>query len=58
MIKLGKITLTHVLQILLFFALCISLYILIIHSYKKNYNSINCWQFPTLLAIFLETIII
>jgi hypothetical protein len=58
MVKLNKITLANVLQILLFFSLLISLYTLIINIYRRNYNIINYWQFPMLLALFLETIII
>ena len=45
-----------VFQVCIFIALMQSLYILIINC-KKTDISINCWQFPMLLAIFIESII-
>jgi len=36
----------------------ISLYILLDNLYNKNNKSINSWQFPMLLAILIEEIII
>ena len=43
----------------LFIVLLQSLYILVSNiSNKANLNLINSWQFPMLLAIFIESVII
>ncbi len=44
-------------RLCLLIALILSLYMLIMNI-KTNSNIHSCWQFPMLLAIFLETIYI
>lgn len=58
MLKINKITLIHIFQIFIFGAVIISFYLLIDHYFKKSYHNINCWRFPMLLAILLESFII
>jgi uncharacterized membrane protein YuzA (DUF378 family) len=53
--KISKyMTSTHLLRILIGLAALISLYVLLNHIYKKEYQIMNCWQFPMLLAILIE----
>jgi hypothetical protein len=43
-------------HVCIFIALIQSLYILISNVHSKNYEYINSWQFPMLLAILIESI--
>jgi hypothetical protein len=47
-----------VFRLFLIIVTLISLYILLDNVYNKNHGSINSWQFPMLLAILIEEIII
>jgi hypothetical protein len=47
--------LMSIFQFFLVILLIISFYMLYLSVYKRNYTDINCWQFPMLLAILLET---
>lgn len=58
MLNLSKITLMHVFQLFVGLSLLISFYMLIERMYYKSYRSMNCWRFPMLLAIFLESFMI
>jgi hypothetical protein len=58
MVNLSKLTLRHIFQGFLIGALVISFYVLMRDVYDKSYRNINCWQFPMLLALLVETYII
>ena len=58
MLNIKKITLLHFFQIFVGIAILISFYMLLYHLYNKSYKNINCWRFPMLLSILLETFII
>jgi hypothetical protein len=45
-------------HICLFILILQSLYILVSNLKTKKYSLINSWQFPMLLAIFIESMII
>lgn len=47
----------NLLKISVIVSVLLSLYILLIHMYKKEYSKMNCWQFPMLLAILIEILI-
>lgn len=47
-----------VFRLFLIIVTLISLYVLLDNVYNKNHRSINSWQFPMLLAILIEEIII
>ncbi len=50
-------TSVNLFKISIIVSVSLSLYILVIHMYKKEYSKMNCWQFPMLLAILLELVI-
>lgn len=47
----------YIFQFFVFIALILSLYMLLSNFKKREYKLINCWQFPMLLAICIETFI-
>lgn len=47
-----------VFRLFLIIVTLISLYILLDNVYNKNHRIINSWQFPMLLAILIEELII
>ena len=47
----------NLLKLSVIVSVLLSLYILLIHMYKKEYSKMNCWQFPMLLAILIEILI-
>ena len=58
MFGLKKIKLIHLFQFFIIGSLLISFYMLYEAIQKKSYKTMNCWSFPMLLAIFLETIVV
>ncbi len=58
MFNIKKITLLHVFQFVVGLAILISFYMLAYHIYNKSYKKMNCWRFPMLLSILLESFII
>ena len=45
----------YIFQFSIFIAMVLSLYMLLTNFKKREYKAINCWQFPMLLAILIET---
>jgi hypothetical protein len=48
----------HIFQFFILGSILISFYMLAYHIYNKSYSKMNCWRFPMLLAILLESFII
>jgi hypothetical protein len=58
MLPVSKLTLTHIFQFFVACAIIISFYMLAQHIYNKAYRNINCWRFPMLLSILLESFVV
>lgn len=58
MLNISRAKLISTFQFFVAGAILISLYMLIEHLYNKSYRNINCWRFPMLLSILLESFVI
>jgi hypothetical protein len=58
MFRLSNVSTMELFRFVIAIALIISFYMLFMNVYYKEYREINCWRFPMLLAMLLETYIL